>query len=124
MIPNTMCKGVFVWKNIDGEENKHGYLILATYNMILATNSKRASTRLEQTFDRYFTYTKRDDTEISFLNFRVIQSEYGINIDQINHILQKVIKTYFATQEKVPFQSSPFPLANTFEMTLFILPSR
>ena len=34
-------------ENIDGEENKHGYLILATDNMILATNSKRASTRLE-----------------------------------------------------------------------------
>ena len=91
--------------------------------MLLATNSKRASTLLEQAFDRYFTYTKRDDTEISFLNFRIIQSEYGISLDQINHILQKVIKPYFPTQEKVPFQSSPFPLANTFEMTIFC-PSR
>ena len=47
------------------------------------------------------------------------QSEYGISIDQTNHILQKLIKTYFTTQEKVLFQSNPFPLANTFEMTLF-----
>ena len=88
--------------------------------MLLTTNSKRASTLFEHAFDRYFTYIKRDDTEISFLNFRIIQSENGIRLDQTNHILQKVIKPYFPTQEKVLFQFSPFPfLANTFEITLF-----
>ena len=41
-------------------------------------------------------------------------------IDQTSHILQKNIKPYFLTsQDKIPFQSSPFPLDNKFEMTLF-----
>ena len=121
MIHNTMCKGVFVWKNIDGEETKHGYLILVTDNILLVTNATKASTLLDQEFDRYFAYTKRDSTEIFFLNFRIIQNEHGISLDQTIHILQKVIKPYFVTHEKVHFQSSPFPLANTFEMTLFNL---
>ena len=50
MIPNTMCKGVFFEK--DGEETKHGYLILATDNILLVTNATKASTLLDQEFDR------------------------------------------------------------------------
>ena len=115
-----MSKGVFVWKNTNNEKTKHRYLILPTNDMILIMKSTKASTLLEQEFDRYFIYTKRDDgTEISFFNFRIIQSEHGIILDQTHYIPQKVGKPYFTTPEKVPFQSCPFHLANTFEITLF-----
>ena len=100
-----MSKGVFVWKNIINEKTKHGYLILPTNDMILVMKSTKASTLLEQEFDCYFIYTKRDDgTEISFFNFRIIQSEHGVILDQTYYIPQKVGKPYFTTPEKVPFQ--------------------
>ena len=48
MTPNTMCKGVFVWKNIDSQKHDHGYLILATDDILLATNSTKATMLLEK----------------------------------------------------------------------------
>ena len=48
MTHNTMCKGVFVWKHIDSQEHDHGYLILATDNILLATNSTKATMLLEK----------------------------------------------------------------------------
>ena len=48
MTPNTVCKGVFVWKNIDDQKHDHGYLILATDDMLLATNSTKATMLLEK----------------------------------------------------------------------------
>ena len=72
MFPNIIWKGVFLWKNIDGDETKHRYLILATDDMLLTTKSTKASTFLEQLCNRYFTYIKRDSIEISSLNFRII----------------------------------------------------
>ena len=90
--------------NIDGQEHAHGYLILATDDMLLVTNSTKATMLLEKEFDRYFTYTKRNGTEISFFNFSLIQSDRRIIIDQTNHIFQKIIKPYFVTsQDKIPF---------------------
>ena len=99
MTPNIMCKGVFVWKHIDGQANEYTYLILATDDMILATHSTKATMMSEKEFDRYFTYTKRDRTDIYFFNFRLIQIDHSISIDQTNHILQNIIKPYFISQD-------------------------
>ena len=69
---------------------------------------------LEKESDRHFPYTKRDSTEISFLNFRIIQSDHGISTHQTNHIIPKIIKPHYTTQDKGPSQFSPFPLDNKF----------
>ena len=42
---------------MNGEKTKDGYLTLATDDMLLATNSTKASTLLEQKIGRYFIYT-------------------------------------------------------------------
>ena len=71
-------------------------------------------------FDKYFTYTTRTGTELSFLNYRIIQSEWGNSIDQTTPICQNILAKYFPDKTmKVPFQSSPFPLDNGVEMKIF-----
>ena len=87
MVTNTICIGVFVWRN-----NKMlSFLTLAKYDTIFATDSHDAIKQLKTEFKKYFVYTFSKRTELSFLNFRIIQSKYGISLDQINHIKQKVL---------------------------------
>ena len=57
--------------------------------------------------------------ELQFLNFRVIQSEHGVSIDQSNHIIQSILNEYFDKDDKVKYESSPFPLDNKFEYELY-----
>ena len=61
---------------------------------------------------------------MSFLNFCAIQSQFGISIDQTDHIRQTILNVYFADYtDPVPFESSPFPLSNVFERRLFQAPN-
>ena len=52
----------------------------------------------------------------------MIQSKYGISIDQTDHIMKNIIQEYWGTKtkDKVKFQQSPFPVYTYFEHTLFI----
>ena len=88
--------------------------------MLFGSTSKVLYDLLLAAFDKYFTYTTRTGTELSFLNYRIIQSEWGISIDQTTHIRQNILAKYFPDKTmKVPFQSSPFPLDNGVEMKIF-----
>ena len=87
IVTTTICKEVFVWCN-----NKMlSFLTLAKDETIFATNSHDAIKQLKTEFKKYFVYTSSKGTELSFLNFRIIQSKYGISLDQTNHIKQKVL---------------------------------
>ena len=57
---------------------------------------------------------------MQFLNFRIIQSEHGISIDQTNHILQSILNDYFDKYEKVKYESNPFPLDSKFGYELYV----
>ena len=100
MVSNTICKGVFVRRN----NTMLSFLLLATDDMSFATNSSVAVQQLETEFKKYFAFTCKRGTELSFLNFRIIQSKYGISLDQTNHIQQKVLTPYFLDRKK--FHSS------------------
>ena len=54
-------------------------------------------------------------TDLQFLNFRIIQSEHGISIDQTNHIIE-----YFDKDEKMKYESSPFLIDSQFAYGLFV----
>ena len=82
MKPNLVCRGVWHWEF----EDVKCILTLATDDMILATTHPRALDILLTEFSKYFEYTTRKGSELSFLNYRIIQSEWGISIDQTTHI--------------------------------------
>ena len=105
---NTVCKGVWVYLN----NNVKAYLILATDDILYLSKSQEPLDALLQRFDDFFSYTIKRGTELQFLNFRIIQSEYGISLDQTNHIIKNILKQYFAPDEKVKYEASPWPLAN------------
>ena len=75
--------------------------------------------KIQSVFDNYFAYTTNDGKVIQFLNYRIIQSEFGTSIDQYNHIRQTMLQVFFPNKDIVPFQSSPFPLENSIELDLF-----
>ena len=66
-----------------------------------------------------FSFTMGKGTDLSFLNFRIIQSKHSISIDQSNHIKQKILNEYFLVTINAPFQSSSFPLYPNFKMNIF-----
>ena len=50
----------------------------------------------------------------------MIQSKYGISIDQTNHITKGILKEYFDKDEKVEYESSQFLLDSKFEYELYM----
>ena len=65
---------------------------------------------LTQEFDTIFEYNSQEGSKIKLLNIKIIQSEYGISIDQTYHIMKDIIQEYWGTKTKdeVKFQQSPF----------------
>ena len=54
----------------------------------------------------------------------MIQSKYGISIDQIDHIMKNIIQEYWGTKkDEVKLHKSPFQVDTSFENTLFMATS-
>lgn len=116
---NATCQGVWHW-NYDGTTS---ITCLATDDMLFGTTDPRAFDCLLLEFKKYFEYTTCSGQELSFLNFQIIQSEYGISINQSSHICQNILQKFFPQKDLViPFSSSLFLLSNDFEMKLFRAP--
>ena len=115
MIPCSTCKGLFSWHK---DDNK-ALLSLATDDILFAATDPTMWKTLLITFHQYFEFTTRTGTELSFLNYRIIQSKHGVSIDQTNHIKQTILQVYFKDTPTVIFQSSPFPRDPKFEIELF-----
>ena len=113
--PNTVCKGVWVYL----KNNQTAYLILATDDILYMSTHEVPLQELLDKFGDFFSFKIKRGIELQFLNFRIIQSEHGISIDQTNHILQSVLNDYFDKNEKVKYESSPFPLDSKFEYELY-----
>ena len=78
--------------------------------------------RLMQGFDTLFDYTFQEGPKLKFFNINIIQSEYGISIDQTDNIIDNIIQIYWGTNKKdeVKFQKSLFPLYTSLEKELFM----
>ena len=113
--PNTVCKGVWVYL----KNNQTSYLILATDGILFMSKHEEPLQELLDTFGEVFSFKIKRGIELQFLNFRIIQSEHGISIDQANHILQSILNDYFDKNEKVKYESSPFLLDSKFDYELY-----
>ena len=47
---------------------------------------------LTQWFDALFGYTFQEGSKLKLLNINIIQSKYGISIDQTDHIMKNIIQ--------------------------------
>ena len=68
MVSNTICKGIFIWK----QDDILAYLILATDDILFATISAKEIHSLETEFHTYSSFPMQKGNELSFLNFRII----------------------------------------------------
>ena len=71
-------------------------------------------------FGEFFSFRAKREIELQFLKFRILQSEHGILINQTNHIVQSIMNDSFDKDEKVKYESSPFPLDSKFEYELYV----
>ena len=88
MIPATGNKDLFSYIDRDKAE----LVALATYNILLASSFSGFYDKMRDTFDTYFAYTTCEGPVLNFLNYRIIQSEYGTSIGQYNHIRQSILQ--------------------------------
>ena len=100
-------------------KNTKSYLALATDNMLYISRTEEPLNILLEKFSDVFSYEVRRGNEISFLNYRIIQTNHGIYIDQSNHIDQGILKDYFRKKiENVKFRLNPFTVDIKFEYEL------
>eukprot|EP00957_Ditylum_brightwellii_P121711 9282250-Ditylum_brightwellii.AAC.1 len=84
----------------------------------MATLHRSLYDKLKQYFDGHFNYTTYESNVIRCINTRIIIRNYGISLDIPDNIIINVLHDDWSSH-KAPFQSSPFPLKNTFELELF-----
>ena len=77
---------------------------------------------LAQYFYTLFDYNFQEGSKLKLLNVNILQSKYGISIEQTYHIMKNIIQEYWGgeTKDEVKFQKSPFPVDISFEHTLFM----
>ena len=57
--------------------------------------------RLTQEIDTLFDYTFQEGSKLKLLNINIIQSKYGISIDQTDHIMKNIIQEYWGTKKNM-----------------------
>jgi len=71
---------------------------------------------------QYFDITTKSGSQIKYLNIRIIQSIYGISIDQTEHIEHKIIQKHFPPDKivdsKMKEVHTPFRTDNQYEIDL------
>lgn len=68
-------------------KNRHKALAaLATDDMLFATTNESLVDIVFMDFDKYFATIILRGSQLSFLNYRTVQSKYDTSIDQSNHI--------------------------------------
>ena len=101
------------------KNSQTSYLIFATDNILYMSKNEEPLQELLEKFGDFFSYKIKRGITLQFPNFRTIQSEYRISIDQTNYILQSILNDYFDKNEKVNYESSPFSLDSKFENELY-----
>ena len=77
IIPAIGNKGLFIY--IKGD--KTAFVALATDDILLATLFTGFYDKMRESFDTYFAYTTCKGSVLHFLNYRIIQSEYGTSVE-------------------------------------------
>ena len=83
-------------------------------------NRIRLKTRTKK-FETLFDYTFQEGQKLNLLNINIIQSKYGISIDQTDLSIKNIIQEYWVTKTKdeVRYWQSPVTVYTSFENTLF-----
>jgi hypothetical protein len=120
LIRSASDHAVFVWKTDSIELFK----ALATDNFILLISSQALFLSLKTGLEKLFELTLQEGSILRFLNLRIIQSPYGISIDQTDHLVDSIIEPYFKDRDvsKLLSITSPFPTDLSFEQLLYEAP--
>lgn len=111
---------LFVYDHNDGKMllNTSTDDFLCAYNYGNKALLDRLCTELRKLFD----ITEKGGTVLSYLNLRIIQTEYGISYDQTDHIERKIVNKYFPPskieENKLKPVHTPFRTDSDYEKEL------
>ena len=97
--------------------NYKSFIAVETYDILLEIQSRICFEILMQEFDTILDCTFQKGPKLKLLIINIIQSEYGISIDQTDHIIKRIIQEYWVTNTRyeVRFQKPHFPVGTYFE---------
>ena len=94
----------------------------STDDFLCAFNTRDIYQRLCTELSKLFDITTKEGTILSYLNLRIIQSEYGISYDQTDHIQRKIVNKYFPPSKigdsTLKAVHTPFRTDSAFETEL------
>ena len=90
--PKSIDTGLFAFTY----KGKHPVLLCTeTDDFLMATDYVEAYCYVSDHLKEAFGITIQSGERINYLNFRILQSKYGISIDQIDHILDLLAKIFY-----------------------------
>ena len=69
-----------------------------TDNFLCAYSCVKIYRSLCDYLKKFFDITTEEGTSFMYLNFRIIQSEFGVSFDQTEHILGTIVKKFFPSE--------------------------
>ena len=128
MIRSTCDHGVFTWTYEENTASDNtptntykAIIFLAMDDILIFTDDIKCYQTIRCAFNPLFDYSYQQGPVLKFLNMRIIQSNYGISIDQTNHIIQNILQDYWKHHDTttIQWQSAPFPTESSFKDELF-----
>lgn len=113
--PTSINSGVFVIV-----ENKDiMFLAIETDDILVCTNSSSLEKKIMTQIQSAFKVTVQEGDEISFLNYRIIQSVHGISVDQTQHIID-MVNDFLPPDVKVKATNTPLRSDKQFNEEVFL----
>ena len=113
--PTSVDRGVFVCV-----EPTTNYILIVLSNVddcLVFSSNQSLSSKLEKILRTAYDITIQKGSRIKFLNFQIIQSEYGFSIDQIEHILN-LVNYYFPKNTSVKHTDTPLRSDRQFNIEM------
>lgn len=87
---------------------------IQTDDILLVTNSNELKEEVMNTLLSAFKVTIQEGAILNYLNFRIIQSEHGVSIDQTDHILD-LVNSYIPVDTKTSPVDTPLRTDRQFQ---------
>ena len=92
-------------------------LISETDDFLILTSSVALYQELKSNLSKAFKITSQEGPVLKYLNFRIVQSQHGISIDQTDHILE-MVEPHYPRSSHFSKVDSPFRTDRSYEHEL------
>ena len=115
LYPTSIDNGVFAL--VEGDDMM--FLAVETDDLLISTNSERLTTKVVTAIKSAFDITLQTGDVIKYLNYNIVQSTFGISMDQTAHILD-LADTYLGKDNKYSSTATPLRSDRQFNEEMYL----